>query len=119
MADAIAAGRDIRDFDAARLIEDVIARAQEKVWKPLGGEAKLERLLALATICGGLPVERVASLPPALAVTWDIDRHPRLFAEMTGQPAGETIPALSPDIVGKHFVARRLDDTVLSRVGAR
>jgi len=57
MADAIAAGRDIHELDAERLLEDVIERARARFWRPLGCNAKEERLLALATVAGGVPAE--------------------------------------------------------------
>jgi len=36
MADAIAAGHDVRDFDAEHLLEDVIRRAREKILEARG-----------------------------------------------------------------------------------
>ena len=76
MADAIAAGRDIRELDAERLLEDVIERARTRFWRPLGCNPKEERVLALATIAGGVPAEAIAALPAPFAFDWDIDRHP-------------------------------------------
>jgi hypothetical protein len=114
MADALAEGRDVHSFDAARLVQDVIARARAKFWRPRGVGAKEERLLALATIAGGLPISKIATLPPPFAREWDIDRHPALFAAMTGRPAAEGVPPLQPDIVGEHFALACLADAALS-----
>ena len=84
MADAIAAGRNVHELDAERLLEDVIERARTRFWRPFGCSAKEERLLALATIAGGVPAEAIATLPAPFAFAWDIDRHPALFSAMTG-----------------------------------
>ncbi|MCI0600171.1 MAG: hypothetical protein L0Y60_11755, partial [Beijerinckiaceae bacterium] len=103
MADAIAAGRDIRNFDAARLLDQVIERARENYWKPAGASAKEERLLALATMTRGLPVGALEGMTERLLPTWDVDLHPSAFLAMTGREAGKTIPPLEPDIAGEHF----------------
>jgi len=117
LADAIVAGRDVRNLDAERLVEDVIERARTKFWRPLGGTAgiaKEERLLALATMAGGVPTEAIATLPEFFAFDWDIDRHPDLYTAMTGLSASDQVPPLLPDIVGEHFALKRLADPALS-----
>ncbi len=114
MADAIAAGRDIRELDAERLLEDVIERARTHFWRPLDCNAKEERVLALATIAGGVPAEAIAALPAPFAFDWDIDRHPALYNAMTGLPASDGVPPLLPDIVGEHFALKRLAEPALS-----
>ena len=122
LADAIAAGRDVHELDAGRLLEDVIDRAREKFWRPLvddtkEGDQRLARdelLLALATIAGGLPVEKIAALPKEFAFDWSLYRHPALFSAMTGLAAGDRVPPLLPDIVGEHFALTRLADPALS-----
>ena len=114
MADAIAAGRDIRELDAERLLEDVIERARTRFWRPLGCNAKEEKVLALATIAGGMPIEAIETLPAPFAIDWDIDRHPALYTAMTGLEASDRVPPLLPDIVGEHFSLKRLEDRPLS-----
>ena len=122
LADAIAAGRDVHELDAGRLLDDVIDRAREKFWRPLFDDTKEgnqrlardELLLALATIAGGLPVERIAALPTEFAFDWSLYRHPALFSAMTGLAAGDRVPPLLPDIVGEHFALSRLADPALS-----
>jgi hypothetical protein len=104
MADAIARGVDIRHFDAARLLEDVIEHGRESYWKPAGATAKDERLLAVATMAGGLPVSAVKGVKDELLPSWNIDHHPKVFLAMTGQKSGQNIAPLEPDIVGEHFV---------------
>ena len=98
MADAIKAGRDVRQFDAARLLDDVINRARDKFWKPAGATGKEERLLALATMTRGLPVRTVDDLKEKLLPSWDVDLHPAAFLAMTGRELGETISDLSSQI---------------------
>jgi AAA ATPase domain len=114
MADAIAAGHDVRHFDGARLLDQVIERGREQYWKPAGATAKEERLLALATMARGLPVSTLASVTEILLPTWDVDRHPATFLAMTGRESGENIAPLEPDIVGEHFTLACLAQTNLS-----
>lgn len=105
-ADAIADGRDIRKLSAATLLDNVIARARIKFWKDAGGPE--ERLLALATMAGGLSVKTIKALNEPFLPKWDIDKHPPIFAAMTGQQSGAGVAALEPDIVGEHFVLELL-----------
>ena len=114
MADAIAAGRNVHELDAERLLEDVIERARTRFWRPRGCTAKEERLLALATVAGGVPAERIETLPAPFAFAWDIDRHPALYTAMTGLAASDRVPPLLPDIVGEHFSLTQLADPALS-----
>lgn len=114
MADAIAAGHDVRHFDAARLVDQVIQRGRENYWKPAGATPKEERLLALATMAGGLPIGSFESETEKLLPVWDVDRHPAAFLAMTGQDSGERIAPLEPDIVGEHFTLSCLARSNLS-----
>ncbi len=112
LADAMAAGRYERTWDAARLVEDVLRRERER-WRaavraPDGQIMRAgpeERVLALATMTNGLDV---GALPKARAnaplITWDEDLHRKLFAAMTGSTSDNRIAPLTPDIVGEHFV---------------
>jgi pimeloyl-ACP methyl ester carboxylesterase len=103
MADAIARGVDIRHLDAARLLEEVIEHGRESYWKPAGATAMDERLLAVATMAGGLPVSAVKAVKDELLPSWNIDHHPKVFLAMTGRSSGQNIAPLEPDIVGEHF----------------
>ncbi|EGW23135.1 hypothetical protein [Methylobacter tundripaludum] len=114
MADAIAAGHDVRHFDAARLLDQVIERGREAYWKPVGATAKEERLLALATMAGGLPVSSVKGMKEELLSSWNVDFHPKVFLAMTGRESGESVSPLEPDIVGEHFALACLAQTNLS-----
>ena len=91
MADAIARGVDIRDFDAARLLEEVIEHGRKSYWKPARATATDERLLAVATMAGGLPVSAVKGLTDELLPSWNIDHHPKVFLAMTGQKSGQNM----------------------------
>ena len=108
MADAMAAGRDVHQFDASGLLDDVIERWGDKFWQPAGAGASEERTLALATMIGELQVTDIAGLKDELLVHWNVDRHPEAFSVMTGQSAAEKISALEPDIVGEHFTLETL-----------
>ena len=103
MADAIASGQDVRKFDAARLVDQVIKRGRNEYWNPAGATPKEERLLALTTMTGGLPVNALDELTEKLLPRWDVDRHPAIWLAMTGQKSGENAAPLEPDIVGEHF----------------
>ncbi len=121
LADAMAstpdAQPDPRHFDTTRLLTDVIDRWRSRFWLPAFQQAKLgrgdaeETLLALATICGGIPI-RTGRLPacstPKLLPEWDPYQHPQVLEAMTGQSSREVVPPLEPDIVGEHFVFARL-----------
>lgn len=115
MADAIARGVDIRQFDAACLLEQVIAHSRNVYWNPAGATVGDERLLAVATMAGGLPVSALESVTEKpLLPTWDLDRHPAIFLAMTGRESGENIGPLEPDIIGEHFALECLKQTNLS-----
>ena len=108
---------DPRNFDSDRLVEDVIDRWRAQFWRPAFESAGLgqgnaeETLLALATMCNGVPIKN-GDLPEAklarLLPTWDPYLHPLVMQAMTGKLSGDLVPTLEPDIVGEHFVVARL-----------
>jgi hypothetical protein len=108
VADAMAAGRDVHQFDQTQLLDDVIRRTRNKFWRPAGVRGPEERALILATMTGGLTTHQLATLADPLLPRWDVDRHPPLFQQMTGHLAIERIAPLEPDIVGEHFVLASL-----------
>ena len=114
LADLIARGVDIRDVDAAGLLDQVIKHGRELYWEPAGALPKDERLLAIATMAGGLPVSAVKGLKDELLPSWDIDHHPKVFLAMTGRKSGQDIAPLAPDIVGEHFALACLKQEELS-----
>ena len=113
-ADLIARGVDIRHVDAAGLLDQVIKHGRESYWKPAGALPKDERLLAIATMAGGLPVSAVKGVKDELLPSWDIDHHPKVFLAMTGRKSGQAIAPLAPDIVGEHFALACLKQDELS-----
>ena len=113
VADAIARGVDIRDFDAPACS----SRSSSTVANVLEAgrsEPKDERLLAIATMAGGLPVSAVKGVKDELLPSWDIDHHPKVFLAMTGRKSGQDIAPLGPDIVGEHFALACLAQEELS-----
>ncbi|MGD9828164.1 MAG: esterase/lipase family protein, partial [Hyphomicrobiaceae bacterium] len=119
VADAIADGRPVHALDRDALLQDVIGRWRDKFWRPAGATPGDERLLAVATLAGGLPRAVIDRLSDPLLPAWDIDRHPAVLETMTGQPAGEGAPPLTPDIVGEHFTLSVLADPKLSTADRR
>ena len=113
-ADAIAHGDDIRHFNREQLLEQVIKRSREGYWKPAGAKAEDERLLAVATMAGGVTVDALDHVTEKLLPSWDVDRHPAMFLAMTGRESGKDIAPLEPDIVGEHFALTCLAQKNLS-----
>lgn len=122
--DALAAGRSTRGWDRARLLEDVLGRERQQMWPANIAPAEVN-LLALATMCGGLPVaeaERAAHsshLPAGFLPEFDPDAagggfSPSRYVTMVGRAlendasGASVLPPLEPDIVGEFFVLRHL-----------
>jgi hypothetical protein len=103
-ADALASGRDLREWDRDRLLRQVLKRNRE-IWKSKGAGAEYENLLALATAVGG-DTEKILETPaaaPKLPAVREFDRG--LYNTMTGcELSGEDVPALKPDLLGEFFV---------------
>jgi len=121
LADAMAwadeAEPELHHLDSERLLADVIQRWRSRFWRPAYLQAGLgrgnaeETLLALATMCGGIPVVE-GRLPAAttakLFPEWDPYQHPQVLEAMTGKSARDEVPTLEPDLVGEHFVVGHL-----------
>ncbi len=124
MADAMRNGRDVRRWDRTALLSDVIERERHHFWLPaarltgLGDRPvdilKEERALALATMVGttAVPLTRseLKSCWSPLLPAWDVDRHPLMFAAMTGTDAVNVIRPLEPDIIGEFFSLEALSN---------
>lgn len=116
LADAIKRGEATIDIED--LLRKIITRERREFWVPeaarvgLGHNvlsiAKEERALALATIVDGLPRETLDGAVGDLLPRWDMDRHPLLFAAMTGERAIEAVPSLQPDLLGEFFSLDKL-----------
>jgi hypothetical protein len=103
VADALARGQNVRNWDRATLLDDVLKRERYHYWLPAAVSAgidqinKEERALALATMCNGLPISSLQTTDHALLPDWNYDCHPALFRAMTGKPVDETVEALEPE----------------------
>jgi hypothetical protein len=109
-ADALAHGRDIRQWDQTRLVEDVLEREALTRWNRAGITAQERNFLALATMAGGFPIATLASVAPPdptwfpTADTYDPD-HARA---MIGTDARLRLPPLEPDVLGELFVLQQV-----------
>lgn len=124
MADAMRNGGNVRAWDRGQLLHDVLQREQRNFWLPaakLAGQgdrpsdiAKERRALALATMAAtrAAPLTRseIEDCRSPLLPTWDIDRHPSIFAAMTGADTRNAVVPLEPDIIGEYFVLEVLSD---------
>src|SRR5690606_26332972 len=103
-ADAVAAGRNISEWDRERLLRDVLGRERE-AWEAHGVTPEYENLLALATIAGGL-TEDVLDAPPEggrLPAYRDFDRT--VYRPLTGADLeGDALPPLKLDLLAEFFV---------------
>ncbi|MBI1385495.1 MAG: hypothetical protein GC150_11350 [Rhizobiales bacterium] len=125
----IEAGKPVAAItDRARLLSETLRRWRENHWRPAGATRKDERLLAVATMAGGLTVGEVDALAgpggrlAKLIAPWDVDGHPAAFTVMTGRPSGEGPGRLEPDIVGEYHALEVLADGKLTdadRAGLR
>jgi len=113
-AEAIAIGEDIRAWDKTRLLEEWLKREEEKVWKPANVTPVDKHLLALATMVGGFPKEKLKERHDKVQLP-ELDRFSenhfdkKRFESITGQEINDTIPPLEPDIIGEFFVLSYLD----------
>jgi hypothetical protein len=122
VADAMRNGRGLRGWDRTALLAEIIQRERQNFWLPAAMRVGLgthstsianeERVLVLATMVGlpstPLTREELEQHRGPLLPTWDIDRHPVLFAAMTGSEALSSIRPLEPDIIGEFFVLDKL-----------
>jgi hypothetical protein len=117
-ADALLAGKEIRGWDRARLIEDVVDRSREQLWRPVACRvgANLEcheYLLRLATIAPWLDLDVMKKPPKGLALpTTEAGKENPFSAELYESMApirindlGQSFAGpLEPDILGTAFV---------------
>lgn len=120
MADAIARGEDVRLWDRLALLKNVIQREEQHFW--FGPSASdhgtltpatqaEKRALALATMTGSIARSVLNGQHGQLLPRWNIDRHPKLFAAMTGESVDERVTSVQPDIIGEFFVIEILKET--------
>lgn len=85
MADAIATHGGHRLWSREALLEDVLVRERERFWRPAAAACGLdpqqiekeERVLALATMVGGVPIAALMQAEDGLLPRWERDRHPK------------------------------------------
>jgi tetratricopeptide (TPR) repeat protein len=111
--DAIRNGRDLRQWDATALVNDVLER-EKAHWKNAGATEKDVNLLALATMTGGMQTTMLDDLNPSLFPSTDGSVSPDAFdpiryqAMVGGASAERTLSPLLPDILGERFVLDHL-----------
>ncbi len=103
-ADAIAAGRDPRQWNREALIRDVLSRDEENYWKPAGITKNDKDLLALATLCGGIDRK---NLPEELYSKLT-EFSSKRYRVMSGKRTNDRLDPLEPDIPGEMFVLDHL-----------
>ncbi len=116
--DALGAGRDIRKWDANRLIRDILEREEQIFWNAAGVTVQYKNLLALATMDGGFPVadlkqfeepklaERVAL--PRLDTDPSHQFDAGVYGVMVGRDSHDYIAPLEPDLIGELFVLQQV-----------
>ena len=112
-ADALAAGKDIRDWDQTALLRDVLRREEHKYWHPAGISDLDKNLLALATIVGGLLVQDIGNLKQFAKFPTLDDNSPtrynhERFEVLVGQDSRTVVHALEPDVIGEFFALEHL-----------
>jgi hypothetical protein len=117
VADALARGQSMRNWDRVAMLDDVIKRERREFWLPaahsvgLGLEIKkAERALASATMTKGMSVDKLRLADDDVLPKWKRDLHAPLFEAMTGRPVTWWIEPLEPDIIGEYFVLQLLAD---------
>jgi hypothetical protein len=112
-ADALIAGRDIRSWDQTALLRDVLAREEDKFWKPAGITRQDKHLLCFATMHGGMLLDDLTRFPDGLDVPTTGPADPHRFdagryQTMTGLESTEFLAPLKPDVLGEFFVLEQL-----------
>jgi len=114
-ADALSAGRDIRDWDREALLRDVLQREEQLYWKPRGAGEKYKNLLALATLIEGINLSDLhfleQHLPQELPTLKDGDPNrydAKRYEVLVGQDSRASLAPLEPDLVGEYFVLQHI-----------
>jgi hypothetical protein len=116
-ADALAAGKDIREWDKHSVLQYVLERNDRLFWGPAGVTDRDKNLLAFATmLVGGIEVAALSQLQgldpkgvfpvvdPTSADRFSADR----YAVLTGQDSRTTLAPLEPDLVGEFFFLEQM-----------
>ena len=111
MADAVVNGKRRTQFWLAKedLIKEVLGREEERFWVPAGITENDKKLLALATMCGGIKLTDLNDLSQGKDLLADFDAG--RYRILSGRDATERLAPLEPDILGELFTLNRLDPT--------
>jgi hypothetical protein len=108
-ADAILAGRDIRQWDQGELLGSVLKGEKDRHWKPAGVTEEEKNLLALATMTGGLRVGILKNPPVKDFLPPPRDYSPDRYRIMSGRPGKRFLSPLEPSVLGEFFVLDHLE----------
>jgi len=124
-ADSLVAGRDIRSWDQAALLRDVLEREDERFWKPAGVTEADRNLLCFATVVGGMLLEDLripyigeSGYFPSVDSRDEKRFNAERYQSLTGVEATHALAPLKPDAVGEFFALEQLkprDDADASR----
>lgn len=104
-----------QNLDMVEAVRRLIQRERQSFWWRVGATQSEERLLAMATIVRGIASQKSTDLEGLFLSNWDVDKHPKIFANMTGQVSTETVNALEPDIFGECFTIDRYSELGISQ----
>jgi hypothetical protein len=113
-ADAVLAGRDLRDWDRDALLRDVLQREREAYWRPEGITEKDRNLLTVATLSGGLHVSTLQSFSPVSTMLPTVDdRDPDRYSSdrykvLVGRDSTDIVAPLEPNLIGEFFVLEQV-----------
>jgi Putative serine esterase (DUF676) len=122
VAESLAEGMPLGSLNRETLLGTVISRERGQYWQPAAQKNGVtlptaERLLAFATMVGGLSLQTISSLAATspsvvpLLEPWNADTYTPVFQAMAGyDSASDTIAPLAPDLLGECFVLRQLQE---------
>jgi pimeloyl-ACP methyl ester carboxylesterase len=118
LADAYCSGVETNFITSRGLLENILNRERAKYWEPAchaQGESliKLENVLAVATVIGGLVHDELYSEDDQ----WDPDIAAPVFQTMSGYDfRTDTVQALEPDMLGECFALNRFQKISITRL---
>ncbi len=120
---ALAEGKDIRNWNVHDILNNLLEREEEKIWKthPQWSDEKFreqhKNLLALATLTAGLNISDLKKLL-AFSLQWLPSPKPseefyKLLSDIEVREIGgiseKVYQGLQPDIVGEYYLLKRID----------
>jgi DNA polymerase III delta prime subunit len=107
-ADALAAGRDIGQWDRKELLESLLRTDMQRRWDPARVTEEEKNLLAVATLADGLPLTVLKSPPVEGWLPAPRAYSPDRYRVMCGRPSDLVLNPLTPAVLGEFFVLERL-----------